>query len=95
MHKSNTNSKGYGSDEQEKWNITASTRADLQPYSGGLAQKQYGLDTECQKRMYCAVCHDISEGEGVSIDSQDTEPEYLVTYVEQWDTYTMALLKRR
>lgn len=88
-------SSGYGADENEQWETVTSTRADIQPYSGGLAQEQYGLHADCQKRMYCDVCPDITEGAGITLDENACEPEYIVTYAESWNTYTMAFLKRR
>ena len=33
--------------------VLSEIKADVQPYSGGRAREQYGLDIECQMRMFC------------------------------------------
>ncbi|MGM9935770.1 MAG: hypothetical protein ACI38A_00310 [Candidatus Ornithomonoglobus sp.] len=35
--------------------------ADLQPYSGDLAEKDYGLKKDCQLRLFCAPGADVSK----------------------------------
>lgn len=87
--------KGYGADEAEVWSIIGSVGADIQPYNGGLAQKEYGLSVECQKRMYTDLCQDIMEGVGISLSEDAKAPEYEVIYAEHWEDYTMAILKKR
>ena len=66
------------------------TVCDLQPYSGELAQKEYGLDINCVMRLYTAPNSSITEGALVANSGQT--PLYVVKYTEQWDDYTMALL---
>ena len=36
--------------------LKAEITADIQPYSGGLAQEEYGLEIETVKRIYCEPC---------------------------------------
>lgn len=86
---------GYGADETEAWTVVGTAKADMQPYNGGLAQKEYGLSAECQKRLYTEPCPDITEGAGIAFSAEDTQPEYDVIYAEHWEAYTMAILKRR
>lgn len=66
------------------------TMCDMQPYSGELAQEEYGLEIECVKRIYTEPNKNISEG--VKIADRGQKPVYIVKYKEHWKNYTMALL---
>ena len=64
---------------------------DMQPYSGSLAQEEYGLDVDCVKRIYTPFNPLIKEGALVARSGE--APLYIVKYAEHWDEeYTMALL---
>ena len=65
-------------------------KADVQPYNGGLAQKEYGLTEECQKRMYYKNNPAVTEGNSCYVD----DVLYDIIYVEEWETGTVAVLKR-
>lgn len=51
-------------------------KADVQNFSGGLAREEYGLDVECQKRMYCGVNENIKEGVFVLYGGEEYEIIY-------------------
>ena len=42
--------------------VLSEIKADVQPYSGGRAREQYGLDIECQMRMFCDMSDDVKVG---------------------------------
>lgn len=63
---------------------------DLQPYSGGLAEKEYGLTVNCQKRLFCAPCEHIKEGNYMKAGAEN----YRILYVQSWELGTEALLER-
>lgn len=67
----------------------ASLKADIQPYNGGLAQKDYGLEVECHKRMYCDCDDNLIEGNYVEALGQ----RYKIVYVENWDMGAEVLLQ--
>ncbi len=66
-----------------------SIKADVQPYNGGLAAKEYGLEIECQKRMFCERNGYLTEGNYAEIGGQ----RYRIIYVEDWDSGATALLQ--
>lgn len=82
-------------DPKSNWETVKKLTADIQPYNGGLAQKEYGLTVNCQKRMYTPLCDLIVEGAGISADENAEEPEYICIYAQHWDDYTMAILEKR
>ena len=45
-------------------------KADIQPYNGGLAAKDYGLEVECKKRMYCDYNDNLAEGNYAETEGQ-------------------------
>lgn len=63
---------------------------DMQPYSGELAQEEYGLETNCVMRIYTEP--NIHIAEGVKVADRGQKPIYIVKYKEHWKDYTMALL---
>lgn len=63
---------------------------DMQPYSGELAQEEYGLEINCVMRIYTEPNKNIREG--VKIAEGGQKPIYIVGYKEYWKDYTMALL---
>ncbi len=79
---------GY-SDSEKKFEVLDEIKADVQPYSGGLAQNEYGFDVQCQYRMYCAQNEHLAEGNVVQIEEQ----RYLVVYVSSWEMGEESLLK--
>ena len=77
-------------DPQSEIVLTGEVFADIQPYNGALASKEYGIETACQKRIYAEPCKHIKEGDTVVVES--TGEKYKIAYAEHWDDYTMALL---
>ena len=71
-------------DYENKYSVT-----DLQPYSGELAQKEYGLDVECQYAFYC------HKNDGIQIGAylMDGNKAYEVVYAAPWDMGCAAFLK--
>ncbi|MBQ8301507.1 MAG: hypothetical protein IJX57_06045 [Clostridia bacterium] len=67
----------------------SSFKADIQPYNGGLAQKDYGLEVECQKRMYCECDANLVEGNYADALGQ----RYKIVYVENWKLGAEVLLQ--
>jgi hypothetical protein len=77
--------------------ILGAFKADVQPYSTGRAHEeyglvanQYGLTSECQKRMYCPDNECINEGNYVEV--QNTR--FCIIYAEHWESYAVALLQK-
>ena len=66
-----------------------SFKADTQPFSGGLLAKEYGLEEECQKRMYCDRNEHLIAGNYAQISGR----RYRIIYVEEWDSYAAAILQ--
>lgn len=52
---------GYSDRSVKKEKQLAALTVDLQPYNGGLAEKQYGLTAECQYRMFSDTCEHVKE----------------------------------
>ena len=70
--------------------VLSEIKADVQPYSGGRAREQYGLDIECQMRMFCDMPDDVKVGNRVEYDGDI----YDITYVQKWDSGLVAMLER-
>ena len=70
--------------------VLSEIKADVQPYSGGRAREQYGLDIECQMRMFCDMSDDVKVGNRVEYDGNI----YDITYVQKWDSGLVAMLER-
>lgn len=65
-------------------------KADVQPYNGGLAAKEYGLEAECQKRMFCDNNEYLTEGNYAEISGR----RYKIIYTEKWDMGETVILQR-
>lgn len=65
--------------------------ADVQPYSGGCEQNEYGVACEYQKRMYCDFCEYLTERNSCVIDGV----VYDIVSVEHRTFGDTAILKRR
>lgn len=70
--------------------VLSEIKADVQPYSGGRAREQYGLDIECQMRMFCDMSDDVKVGNRVEYGGDI----YDITYVQKWDSGLVAMLER-
>lgn len=67
-----------------------SIMADVQPYNGGLLAKEYGLETECQRRMFCDNNKNISVGNYAEIHGQ----RYKIIYSAPWNFGAIVILQR-
>ncbi len=67
-----------------------SLKADVQPYNGGLAAKDYGLETECQKRMFCDNNEHLTEGNYAETGGG----RYKIIYAEPWDMGAVVILRK-
>ena len=56
----------------------------------GRAREEYGLDIECQMRMFCDMSDDVNVGSKVEYDGDI----YDITYVQKWDSGLVAMLER-
>lgn len=68
----------------------SSIKADVQPYNGGLAEKEYGLVEECQLRMFCDNNEHISVGNYAQIHGQ----RYRIIYSAPWNFGAVVILQR-
>lgn len=68
----------------------SSIKADVQPYNGGLAEKEYGLVEECQLRMFCDNNEHISVGNYAQIHGQ----RYRIIYSAPWNFGATVILQR-
>ena len=83
--------KGNYNDYENTYDITeiGSVTGDLQRYSGELAEKEYGLQIECQKKFFCRPDTELESGMYLRADGHD----YMITYVIPRDLGVTALLK--
>lgn len=63
---------------------------DMQPISGELAQKEYGLEVERATEIFADPCTILTEGARVALN--DEKAHYIVKYTEKWDDYVSAVL---
>lgn len=54
-----------------------SITGDLQDYSGDLAQKDYGLAVECQKKFYCSNDDNVRAGRYLIIEGKSYRIEHI------------------
>ena len=81
--------KGSGYDCTETVETLGTVTGDMQPYSGGLAQQEYGLDIECRKRFYCAYSDIIRAGNYIDAGGV----RYRIEYADNRQLGMTALLK--
>ncbi len=86
----NTND-GYVDDDNE-FIEDAVFEADFQPYNGGLAQKEYGVEEEVTARIYTESTDGMLKS-GMIAAIHDTK--YDVIYVAAWEFGEVALLRQR
>lgn len=70
--------------------VLETVMCDMQPYSGGLAQEEYGLEIGRAVRIYTEPCYTLTEGKKIALSGEN--PMYIVNYAEHWDDYSMAVL---
>ena len=81
---------GY-SNPDGTYNKLGELTADVQPYSGGLAAREYGLSEQVEKQMFWGGSDDLRQGDIAVIAGE----RYDVVYTEAWEIGAMALLKKR
>lgn len=86
----NTND-GYVDDDNEFIGVMT-FGADFQPYNGGLAQREYGIEEEVTARIYSEPTGGKLKS-GMIAEIRDTK--YDVIYVAAWEFGDVALLRQR
>lgn len=71
-----------------EWKQLGVIKADIQPYSGGLADEEYGLKEDCQLRMFCDPCDDVKTGNYILYGNK----RYRITYTAAWQFGLEVLL---
>lgn len=80
----------YGDDEP-KFIEECEISGDLQPYNGGLAQREYGIEEEVTAKLYTKTNESITAGKTAEINNV----KYDIVYALHWDFGTVALLRKR
>lgn len=70
--------------------ILGTLKADVQPYSGDKAREEYGVEIECQKRMFCAESADIDVKNHIKIDGVI----YEITHIARWELGLEVMLNK-
>lgn len=78
-----------GYTKTEKVETLGTVTGDMQPYGGGLAQQEYGLDIECRKRFYCAYSDIIRAGNYIDAGGV----RYRIEYADNRQLGMTALLQ--
>jgi hypothetical protein len=77
------------------WQPQPKAMGSVQAYSGDLAEKEYGLKVECQKRIFLTPDTIASEGWGVAFSAAATAPELYVKWAPQNKTHRLVLAGTR
>ena len=85
-------SDSFFDDEAGQFEKTGELYADVQPYNGGLAEKEYGQVGEVSMRIFCEPNRDLLDVGNIAKIGNEY---YTVTYSEHWESGSMALLKKR
>lgn len=67
-------------------------KADIQPYSGELARKEYGLEVGQCLKVYCDRNAKLEEGLYCTVSGRNGE--YVIRYAEHWDNGSMLVIER-
>lgn len=83
--------KGNYDDYENTYDIIkkSTVTGDLQPYSGDMALKEYGVQIDCQYVFYCPRNSDITVGAYLITDAKT----YEVTYIADWAMGMQVMLK--
>lgn len=73
------------------FSVLGEVKADIQPYSGGLAEREYGLAEQVELQMFCDRADFIRQGNIAAVG----EEKYDILYAEYWEFGAMALLRKR
>lgn len=77
------------------WATTGPVLGSVQAYSGDLAYKEYGLQTDCKKRIFLPPGTTVDVGWGVAFSADAAEPELYVKWAAARKTHTMLLAGTR
>lgn len=83
--------RAYG-DDKPKLSVEKSFGADFQPYNGGLAQREYGVEAEVSARIYTEPTGGALESGKIAVING---AKYDVVYVAAWEFGEVALLRQR
>lgn len=83
--------RAYGDDEL-KLTVEKSFGADFQPYNGGLAQREYGVEAEVSARIYAEPTDGILKSGKIAVVNG---AKYDIIYVTAWEFGEIALLRQR
>lgn len=75
-------------DKKRKWEKLGAVKADIQPYGGDLANREYGIQVVCRLRMFCDNESFIAVGNYVRHDGR----LYRIRYVAPWAFGSEVLL---
>lgn len=85
-------SDSFFDDEAGNFEKEGELKADVQPYNGSLAEKEYGQVGQVDLRMFCPRLPELLiMGKVAKIG----DSYYTITYAEHWEKGSMALLKKR
>lgn len=74
---------GYGGNAFEA--TGQALQAVVQPMSGDMTAKVYGLEPSQMRRMLCPLPAEIQMGDGVCVDvAADADPDFRVVYAAAW-----------
>lgn len=74
---------GYGGNAFEATGHTL--QAAVQPMSGELSARAYGLEPSQMRRMLCHLPAEIQAGDGVCVEvAAEADPDYRVVYAAAW-----------
>lgn len=65
-----------------------SVNADIQPYEGGLSEKDFGFSVNRKFKMYCGERDEVREGNYAEFDGK----RYRIISVERWNMGIAAIL---
>ena len=80
----------YG-DPAQNWQPQPVVMGSVQAYSGNTAAKEYGLQVDCQKRIFQPPDTAVEPGWGVAFSAAAAVPEMYVKYAPQNKTHRMVL----
>ncbi|KGE20625.1 hypothetical protein [Paenibacillus wynnii] len=93
--KSSTLEDGPHGGEVTVWSGSDYTEAYKEPFSSALALQEYGLQLDCQDRIFCRPNDSLVEGVGAYLTNREGEPDYIVVSVTPWPEHYECLLRRR
>ena len=85
-------SDSFFDDEAGQFTKDGELYADVQPYNGGLEEKEYGQVGEVSLRIFCEPNRDLLKVGNIAKIGNEY---YTVTYSEYWESGSVALLRKR